>query len=241
MGKKLDEMKIAAMYNNMKEIWPTNDRWYTYTHEVVIKSIKKYVNMNTFNDKSLILNVGSAGNDYSIPGKHYHVDIAEDKLKGVENSYIASAEKLPFSSEMFDGGLCVGSVINYCDPFSVISEISRTLKKGALFVLDFEQSDSWQFIGTESYKAEASIITSFNSGLVDDVWVFSYKHIKNILRTYDFVIKDKLYFHLISPLFYKINKDEQKAAVFTRWDNFLKYIPIMNKKSCNIILIIQKV
>jgi ubiquinone/menaquinone biosynthesis C-methylase UbiE len=241
LSQKLDELKIATMYNNMKDIWPSNDKWYSYTHNVLIKSTIKYTNINTFNNQSLILNVGSAGNEYGIPGIHYHIDIAEDKLNGVENAYITSAERLPFNDEMFDGGLCVGSVINYCDPFAVIGEISRTLKSGAFFIFDFEQSNSWQFIGNKSYKADASIISSFNSGIKDDVWVFSYKHIKSILNTYNFIIKDKLYFHLISPLFYRIYKDEQKAAKYSKLDSIIRVFPIINKKSCNIILIIQKV
>jgi ubiquinone/menaquinone biosynthesis C-methylase UbiE len=239
--KQLDKEKIAEMYNKMVDIWPKNDKWYSYTYKNIANHITNYKYRNNFNEKSLILNVGSAGNEYGISGKHYHVDIAAEKLTGIENSFLISAEKLPFEDEIFDGGLCVGSVINYCDPFAVIGEISRTLKRGASFVIDFEQSNSWQFIGTDNYNSDASIITSFNSGINDDVWIFSYRHIKNILNSYNFIIQDELYFHLLTPLFYKIFKNEQRAANFTKLDPLIRLLPFFNKKSCNIILTIQKV
>jgi ubiquinone/menaquinone biosynthesis C-methylase UbiE len=241
LNHQLNKEKIAKYYNSVVDIWPESDKWHSYTHEIMINYISKYGEKSNFNDQSLILNVGSAGNEYGILGTHYHVDIAEEKIKNIKNSFIVSAEKLPFDNDMFDGGLCVGSVINYCDPFSVISEISRTLKKGASFVLDFEQSNSWQFLGTKIYKSDASIITTFNSGTDDELWVFSFKHIKNILSVYNLIIKDKLFFHLLSPFFYKLYKDEQIAAKYSKLDNIMRFIPIINQKSCNIILTIQKV
>jgi len=239
--KQLDMKKIAEIYNKMIDIWPKNDKWYSHTYKTMIKYIANYKRQNNFKENSLILNVGSAGNEYNIPGIHYHVDIAEERLKSVENSFIVSAEKLPFDNEMFDGGLCVGSVINYCDPFAVIGEISRTLKKHAFFVIDFEQSNSWQFIGTKNYKSDANIITSFNGGIDDDLWIFSYKHIKNIFTINNLTIQDILYFHLLTPLFYRIFKNEQKAANFVGSDVLIRLLPIFNKKSCNIILTVQKV
>jgi SAM-dependent methyltransferase len=239
--KHLNKKRIAEMYNKMVDIWPKNDKWYSYTYKNIINYMANYKHRNNFNEKSLILNVGSAGNEYDIPGLHYHVDIAEEKLVGIENTFLISAEKLPFEDEMFNGGLCVGSVINYCDPFAVISEISRTLKRGASFVIDFEQSNSWQFLGTGSYNSDASIITSFNGGINDDLWIFSYRHIKNILIRYNFIIQDELYFHLLTPLFYRIYKNEQKAANFTKLDHLMRQLPFFNKKSCNVILTIQKV
>lgn len=240
-SKEIDMDYVRDLYNNMENIWPADDLWYTYTHNKIVNYVNNYININNFTKQSRILNVGSGGNTYNIPGIQYHTDIAFEKIKNIPNSYFASAESLPFLDNFFDGGICVGSVINYCDPYKVIGEISRTLKPNTTFVLDFEQSRSFQFINTSAFNSDATIIHSFNSGNDDMVWVFSEKYICNTAKSFGLKIKTKQYFHILSPLLYKITKDEQYAAKFSVYDKYLKYIPFINHVSCNIILTMQKV
>lgn len=239
-NKKIDLNYVRNLYNNMEEIWPTNDLWYTYTHKKITNYINDYIRTNNFTEQSYILNVGSGGNTYNIPGIQYHTDIAYEKIKDIPNSYLCNAESLPFSNDYFDGGICVGSVINYCDPYKVIGEISRTLKPNRNFILDFEQSKSFQFISTPDFNADATIIESFNSGNNDRIWVFSEKYIRNIIKSFGLQIKNTQYFHLLSPLLYRVTKNEQYASKFSMFDKILKYVPQINRISCNIILTIQK-
>lgn len=237
----LNKEDIAKMYNEMDEIWPDDDKWYNFTHNCVVKYIDSQKQLMNLTEKSLVLNLGSGGNEYNIDGIHYHVDIAEEKIRHCKNYFVSTAENIPFNNDFFDGGICVGSVINYCDPFAVISEISRTLKLGGYFIIDFEQSESWQFYGLKEYKNDATIITSFNSGYEDRIWIFSLDYIVRILKTYSLKIVNIKRFHLLSPLLYRITKDENKSAKFAKFDSFLKLVPCIRNKSCNIILTVQKV
>ncbi len=239
--KDVDQSRVAQMYNEMDEIWPDDDKWYKYTHEYIIKYIGSFQHFKTLNKNSKILNLGSGGNEYEITGSHYHVDIAKEKICRCKNYFVTSAEKLPFKNDFFDAGVCVGSVINYCDPFAVIHEISRTLKKGSYFILDFEQSESWQFIGTQDYKSDVSLVASFNSGYNDKLWIFSLSYITNILSDFSFEIINLERFHLLSPLLYKIIHNENKAAKLSILDPLAKKIGFLKNKSYNIILTVQKV
>ena len=236
----IDLNYVSNLYNNMDEIWPINDLWYTYTYEQIKKYITEYVKKNNFSSESHILNVGSGGNSYNIPGKQFQTDIAYEKIKHIPNAYLANAESLPFDDNFFDGGICVGSVINYCDPYKVIKEVSRTLKPKSNIVLDFEQSKSFQFVHTSNYNADATIIESFNSGNADKIWIFSQKYIKSILCQFNFKIIDLKYFHILSPLAYRITKNEQEASKWAKHDVWLRLIPYINRFSCNIILTMQK-
>jgi len=238
---KLDKKRIEEMYNNMFEIWPEKDKWYKYTHKILIQYINQHLINNKLDKSSKILNLGSGGNTYSIPGIHYHVDIAFERIKHLDNAYHCSAENIPFENNFFDGGLCIGSVIDYCDPFLVIHEIGRTLKKNAKFILDFEQSKSWQFIGTPKFNSAASIITSFNNFQEDKVWIFSIEHIKKILYINNLKIINIKYFHNITPLIYRIVKNEQISAKFCVLDKICSKLPYLKTISCNVILTIQKV
>lgn len=115
------------------------------------------------------------------------------------------------------------------------------MKPNTTFILDFEQSKSFQFINTPDFNSDTAIIQSFNSGNEDRIWVFSEKYICNIIKTFGFEIKTKQYFHILSPLLYRITKDEQYAAKFSTYDKYLKHIPYIKHISCNIILTMQKV
>lgn len=239
--ESIDMDYVSNMYNNMEEIWPTNDLWYTYTYKQIRKYIFSFITKNNITSESYILNVGSGGNTYDIPGLHFQTDIAYEKIKNIPNAYWVNAECLPFYNNFFDGGICVGSVINYCDPYKVIGEIARTLKHKAKFVLDFEQSKSFQFAHTSDYNADATIIESFNSGNYDKVWIFSEKYIRSIIKQFNLQIIDLKYFHILSPLLYRLSKNEQKATKWARHDIWLRHIPYIRRISCNIILTMQKV
>lgn len=219
---------------------PVTYTLYFTLSNTIIDYINNYIHTNNFTNQSRILNVGSGGNTYDIPGVQYHTDIAYEKIKNIPNSYLCNAESLPFLNDFFDGGICVGSVINYCDPYKVIGEISRTLKSNSNFVLDFEQSRSFQFINTPNFNEDSVIIESFNSGNNDKVWVFSEQYMYHIIKSFDLKIHSIQYFHMLSPLIYKITQNEQYAAKFSFLDKFVKHIPYLHKISCNIILTIQK-
>ncbi|MDL2290346.1 class I SAM-dependent methyltransferase [Paludibacteraceae bacterium OttesenSCG-928-F17] len=237
----VDLNKVRDMYNAMPEIWPDSDKWYSYTHSRILSYIQTNQSEIDLSRGSAIVNIGSGGNDYGILGNHYHIDIAEDKIKHCARYFVGSAESLPFPDDYFDFGLCLGSVINYCDPMMVISEISRVLKPGAVLFLDFEQSKSLQFFGRKGYDAKVSLIKSFNSGNEDYVWVFSLNHITSLCRIYNLTAKNVEFFHSISPLIYRISKNEMFAAKFVTLDRLTNKLPYLNKVSCNVILTVQKV
>lgn len=236
---RIDTEKVRELYNQTNDIWPADDKWYTYTHQRIINYINQFIKKNPIQEKSKVINIGSAGNEYDIPGVHYHVDIAEERIKNCSHYVVASAEHLPFPDSYFDMGLCVGSVINYCDPIQVISEISRVLKPQAKLILDFDQSRSYEFIGT-CYNSNAHVVETFNSGVVDRVWVFSEKQIESYCKIHHLRVSNIEYYHLLTPLIYRICKDENKAASFAWADKLMSKIPFVRKISCNVILTLTK-
>jgi SAM-dependent methyltransferase len=236
----IDLDKVRDMYNAMPEIWPDSDKWYSYTYSRILSYIQTNQSEINLSGDSVIVNIGSGGNEYGILGNHYHVDIAEEKIKYCKKYFVGNAESLPFPDDFFDLGLCLGSVINYCDPMMVISEISRVLKPGGTLFLDFEQSKSLQFFGGKGYNAKARLTKSFNSGNEDYVWVFSLEHISSLCRIHGLYINNVEFFHIISPLVYRITNDEMVAAKFATFDKLAKKLPYLNKVSCNIILTVQK-
>lgn len=240
MNNEIDLNSVKKMYNEMSEIWPNDDKWYQYTYLQTSEFLTHISSKYQFTNEMKILNAGSGGNTYNLSGIHYHVDIAEQKIKNLPNSYVGNIENLMFEDNIFDVCICVGSVINYCDAFVAITEMVRVLKKGGFLILDFDQSHSFEFLGTSSFKKATDIIETFNSGYVDKTWIYSPEYIYKILKQRKIQICDIKKYHMLSPLFYRITHDENRAAKYTKYDKYISHIPILRNFSCNIILCSQK-
>lgn len=238
MTQKPDESAVKKFYNETPEIWASYDRWHLWSRQ----QIQKYLDSVAFPSESDILNAGSGGNDYGIICKKMiHVDIADQKLKDIPNSVVANIESLPFQSNTFDGIVCVGSVINYCDAGAAISELSRTAKQGAILILEFESSAGFEYKHTEAYGQSAIVVTvKFQNEQNHIQWLYSPSYIKSLLKTYDFEIEHILPYHICSSFALYFCNNETKAVRFARFDNIARSIPNMASHANNFIFKCRK-
>lgn len=233
---ELDYEKIKTFYNSVSNVWGEHDPWHDYSQTVITSYIKhKDIFKNT-----IVLNAGSAGNSYDIQCHlMYHVDIADEKLKNVDNAVIASIEKLPFENSFFDNILCVGSVLNYCDAVAAISELSRVLKLNGNLILEYESSWGFEYLHKNCYKKDACIITTEYIEKEHSQWLYSPKYIINILKTYDFDIIEKYPFHISDGLTSKFVND-QSAIKLVRIDKLLHKLPFFKEHGNNLIVHCKK-
>jgi hypothetical protein len=237
----IDLEKVAEKYNSLKEIWPRRDHWHQRTYLEICKFIDR-VNKNGFvNNQENILNAGSGGNSYNLSeGKMLHVDIAKNKIQDKEHFLVANVENLPLSDNSFNFAICVGSVINYCDPIKVIQEFERLLINKSFLVLEFENSISWEFIGTNKFSKKATIVTTFYDGNQEKLWVFSEKYILDLLKINNFSLVKIKRLHLLSPLFYKLIRNENISSKLASIDKIANLIPFLKIICSNVIILAQK-
>ena len=165
----------------------------------------------------------------------YHVDIANKKLENIENAVIASIEKMPFDDLFFDNILCVGSVLNYCDALTAISELSRVLKSNGNLILEYESSWGFEYLHKDCYKKDACIITTEYIEKEHNQWLYSPKYIKNILKTCSLNIIEKYPFHISDGLSSKF-LDDQTAINWVKIDTLLCKFPFFKEHGNNIIM-----
>ena len=153
---KIDTKKIAEFYNNIESVWDEKDPWHQYSKSFIQEKIS-LINWGSY---SRILNAGSAGNAYGIDeNKTIHVDIAEAKIAGKNNAYVASVESMPFKDNYFDAIICVGSVINYCDLVTTIKEFARVLNNEGILILEYESSFGFEYYNEDYYMSNACIVS----------------------------------------------------------------------------------
>ncbi len=234
--QKLEPNHIRDFYNNVKNVWNENDPWHEYSQKIISSYIKDKLSF----ENTIVLNAGSAGNNYGIECQiMYHVDIADKKIKNIPNAFVASIENLPFQDNFFDNIVCVGSVLNYCDAMAALSELSRVLKPSGTLVLEYESSWGFEYIGKACYKKESCIITTEYIEKSHNQWLYSPDYILAILSTYDFIVTDQYPFHISDGLFCKFLNDKL-AVQFTDIDKILRYLPFFKKHGNNIILCCNK-
>lgn len=234
---KLNQEKIKSFYNNVTDVWWTQDPWHDYSKAV----ISSYINHKDIFENSIVLNAGSAGNSYGIKCHlMYHVDIADEKIKNIENAVIASIEKLPFENLFFDNILCVGSVLNYCDALTAISELSRVLKQNGNLILEYETSWGFEYIHKDCYKKDACIITTEYIEKEHKQWLYSPKYILKILKAYNFNVVEKYPFHISDGLFSKFMND-QLSVNLVQIDKLLCKLPFFKEHGNNLILHCKKI
>lgn len=229
----VDLNEVKNFYNAIPEIWAANDQW----HQWSLRQIQRYLSGITLSSHDSVLNAGSGGNDYNIPCKEMiHVDVAEEKLKGILNAVVSSVESMPFPNARFDSIICVGSVINYCDASVVIAEFSRVSKPGAILVLEFENSGGYEYRKRTYYRESATVVTVQFQGSAHTQWLYSLPYIKSLLKAHRFSIQNVFPYHICSSLALSLNGQETKSVKFARLDTLARKIPLLANHANNYII-----
>ena len=235
--KELDKEKIQKFYEATDCVWPADDAW----HDINQAEISKFISSIQIAPNVVILNAGSGGNHYGLKQKMYHLDVAKNKIEHFPHFFVGTVEDMPFESQMFDLVICVGSVLNYCDPTLVIKEIARVLRPNGCFLLEYETSYGLEYLGSPVFKKSAALGKTSYFGRPHELWLFSQGYIQNLLKSYGLETIHRHNFHILSGLAYHFSKNENGAAKFAFWDGILRHIPLFRKYSSNQILYCRKI
>lgn len=219
-----EDIKTAAIKNYSEALpWPKNDKWHSYTHFVEKYIIEKWLEQRTSNNMK-ILNAGSGGTNYGIKGHIIHLDIIEKYINNYDDYIVGSIEDISLPDNSIDGIICVGSVLNYCDAQRAISEFARILKPRGFFILEFERTNSAEFLWTPNHGKYIFYKSYPYNGQVHPLWLYSEKHIRNILKQYDLNVEKCRRIHSVSSLLNRLGMPEEKAAPYATLDPIFQFI-----------------
>ena len=240
---KINPDDVAKRYNDLETIIDDDDKWHLITKDNIREFIQRSLSKLSHSDKFYILNAGSAGYSYGLAeDRILHVDISDKHISHLSNSIVANIENLPLKDQEFDLVICVGSVLNYCDPFKVIEQFSRLLKPKGYIILEFESSYTFELVFKKGFNQSAVFIETFFDahGDKEQIWYFSEKYIRNILNSYDFSVINRKRFHIISPLVYRLTKKATFSSQFSSFDSICSCIPWIRNFCSNAIYLLQK-
>lgn len=218
-----DISRIAVENYSSSTPWPDEDAWHGYTY-ISEKKIVEHWLAGTASPSMVILNAGSGNTKYQTNGKIIYLDIIESYVKNFENYLVGSVEHIDLPDESIDGIICVGSVLNYADAQRAIAEFSRILKTNGFFIVEFERSNSAEFLATSDYgKMLFSKEYKYNNQ-THLLWLYSEKHIRKLLAYYNLKISRCKRIHILSSLLYRFGISETDSAPFSRFDSMLQVV-----------------
>jgi hypothetical protein len=237
--RRISGERVRSLYNQLDDMWAA-DAWHGHTKKRLVSHVRKQQHLAKNAD--VVLHVGSAGESYGLNGRwNFHLDLAEKRLHGTPNAIIGDAHALPIRPNSIDLCTCVGSVLNYCDAVVVLGQISKALKAGAHLILEFETSDSWEFVGTPVHRRSAVLSETFYGGDPDcELWLYSLSYIRALLAANNLAINSVDRSHVLSSLVYRLSKDISLSAKFGFVDVVAERMPVLRGGAANIILLCQK-
>ena len=180
--KKQDDMsEITYMNYSNSTPWPDKDIWHDHTYKAIVSIVEQWLQKYT-NSEMILLNAGSGGTAYKTNAKVIHLDIVEKYISQLDNYLVGSVENIELPDASLDGIICVGSVINYADAQRTIAEFSRLLKPNGFLILEFERSNSAEFLWTSQHNKYISQKEYNYNNQKHLLWMYSEKHICQLLE-----------------------------------------------------------
>lgn len=223
MGIQDDIYRIASENYASSTPWPEADAWHKYTF-LSEKNIIEHWLLKLDSENVIILNAGSGGTEYNTKGSFIHLDIIESYINKFDKYIVGSIDNINLGSESVDGVICVGSVLNYADAQRAISEFSRVLKPNGFFILEFERSNSAEFLGTPNHGKQVFSKEYSYNGQTHLLWLYNENHIRQILKYYNLKVRRCKRIHSLSSLLNRFGLSETKSAPYSRFDALFQVI-----------------
>lgn len=218
--------------------WPDDDIWHSYTYKILQEHIQSYIDKLQLKSTQIVLNAGCGKTTYKTCATIIHMDIIEEYIKLFKNYLVGSIEKIPLQDCSVDCVICVGSVINYVDIQKAMAEFSRVLKPNGILILEYERSNSAEFLFTKKYAKTVFMQTYQYNNQRHYLWMYGEKFVLQLAEYYRFSCNKKYRFHNISSLFFRFGLSEKKAAKYSKLDSWSQ--PFSYFFAHNEILIFEK-
>ena len=237
---RLQMPAIRERYNDPTRFTPI-DSWHLFTAAEIRREISQSWDSLHTQPGQLVLNAGAGGNDLGLcPPTTINLDISEKRIAGMSHPVAASVEKLPIADSTISIVICIGSVINYCDAAVVIAEFGRVLQPGGYLLLEFDSSDSAEFITHDAFRRSAAIVETFYAGEEEALWLYSPKYIKNLLSAAHIRLLRSVPIHVLSPWILLFCHNIRLAAAIARLDRVARYLPLVARLASNHLFFCQK-
>lgn len=230
--------KMAEENYKKSEPWPDKDIWHTFTYRILHDHVQRHLNKLKLTSTQTVLNAGCGKTTYITDATMIYMDIIPEYVELFKDYLVGSIEKIPLPDNSVDCIICVGSVINYADIQKSFSEFSRILNSNGTLILEFERSNSAEFLFTSEYAKTVFMQRYRYNNQTHYLWMYNERFVIHLAEYYQLSCIKKYRYHCISSLLYRLGFSEDKVARYSKWDRMIQ--PFSYPLAHNEILILKK-
>jgi SAM-dependent methyltransferase len=238
--RELPKSRVRAGYAQLSEIWPESDPWHRHTskqlHHAVQRLLKDRIRIG-----DLVLDVGAGDSEHALDdARVMRLDISEKFLRAETLGLVADAERLPFADASVDHIICVGSVVNYCDPVAAVAQFARVLRPKGLLLLQFESSTSAEYLWRSEYGHATILVTTSYQGRPENLWLYRPSFMRSLLSASGFSLLRDEGVHMLTALLYRLAPNERFATTVAPLDGILGLGRPLRAIACDRLFLAQK-
>jgi SAM-dependent methyltransferase len=230
--------RAQTTYDSTFDVWPESDTWSSYTKRI----LSRVVHELGISPNSAVLNAGCGGNDYGIAQKGaicVNLDLSFEQCRNMRHSIVADVEEIPLANNWFDFVLCVGAVMNYCEPYAAVAELFRVAKPNGTVVIDFETTTSAELLFSKHWGKRVSVIERKYADRLDKTLLFSADHVRRIIKPYGTIVKLHRY-HIATAFWLRMNHRLKIPNAAIKLDRVATRIPGLRALASNFIFVCRK-
>jgi len=210
-GFKRDDLK--ARYDVEKLV---EDDWHTYEGEQVLELLLSFL-PECCSQSPWLLNAGAGVYRLGMGDwREITLDLFPRPIEHSRYPVCGTVERLPIQTRSIGAVVCVGEVLNYCDPTKVLTEFSRVLVQDGNLIIDFSSSRSPRYWLEESYAKAARLVTDTYNGTPERTWVYSPEYIETLLVSLGFRVVSRTPINAWSALAKRLRVADVAAIRFQR-------------------------
>ena len=191
-----------------------------------LEVVRKYFAKVSLDNKTRFLDIGGISSYYNIikmifpRGEIMLLNIDSNDVKGVNNSIVGDAIKLPFKNEIWDIITSFDLIEHLINPDDFLAESFRVLKWGGFFVIstpnlaDFYSRISFLFGNTPFFYNPskfrvATPFSKFNTNMGHKS-VFTHKALKQLLSLHGFKLVKSEGYCYCDRFYFNLNREKRK-------------------------------
>ena len=223
MQKKTVEELAFENYSAL-DPWTHNDPWHDVVKETLDRSVTDWIARNV-RDGDRVLIAGSGTTEYPIShAEAIYMDIIPRYVERFEHHIVGSVEDIPLETGSVQAIICVGSVLNYTDARKTIPEFGRILAPAGRLMLEYERSNSADFLLTGRHGGDMFQYPYAYNGQTHLLWMYGERYIDRLMGYAKLEPVSKQRYHILSPLMTRMGMEEGKAGAFAHFDTLLRRV-----------------
>lgn len=216
MTARLPRAALSRRYDVSSMV---EDAWHSDTDRTTRAFVRRTLDSVPVQRRGVIINAGCGVYELNAPGwTEVSIDQFCSPMQRRDRAICGDVHRIPIGSGRASAVVCVGEVLAYCEPATVVQEFARILTCSGILIVDHRSTRSPKYWGTPVWRRAADIVIDQYNGSDERTWVYDPSYIHGLLLTAGFQLQAQADTHGVAAI---IRRASAPVAVALAIDRLL--------------------